>query len=271
MQRPLELMGLQGRYIYWAAGVAGGAIVGFIAALLSLWALWPDWSYWQLSYLRESCYHPQTAKRAAQQNVNVAWVCVCLFAQSMIYKENHHGNVWLIDCWTRAGPPPPRQTCPYLMNEYRNDPIYHFIFHRPYVRVWPCQSIRSVRAASASTSFRISISLWKIQMVGAVHQDGWIFRRLGKSKIRVQKARDIDSYYDFTHLFSVLAQTLGRICLTQTGHLREKTVREGAEHNHQEFLSASYSVILMGVRTRTAFWHLTITQEAKKSRSFLLR
>ena len=31
LQRPLELMGLQGRYIYWAAGVAGGAIVGFIS------------------------------------------------------------------------------------------------------------------------------------------------------------------------------------------------------------------------------------------------
>ena len=32
LQRPLELMGLQGRYIYWAAGAASGAIVGFIAA-----------------------------------------------------------------------------------------------------------------------------------------------------------------------------------------------------------------------------------------------
>lgn len=32
LQRPLEFMGLQGRYIYWAAGTAGGAIVGFIAA-----------------------------------------------------------------------------------------------------------------------------------------------------------------------------------------------------------------------------------------------
>lgn len=32
LQRPLELMGIQGRYIYWAAGTAGGAIVGFIAA-----------------------------------------------------------------------------------------------------------------------------------------------------------------------------------------------------------------------------------------------
>ena len=29
-----EVMGLQGRYIYWAAGTAGGAIAGFIACLL---------------------------------------------------------------------------------------------------------------------------------------------------------------------------------------------------------------------------------------------
>ena len=32
LQRPLEVMGLQGRYIYWAAGAIGGAIVGFILA-----------------------------------------------------------------------------------------------------------------------------------------------------------------------------------------------------------------------------------------------
>ena len=32
LQRPLEFMGIQGRYIYWAAGSAGGAIVGFVIA-----------------------------------------------------------------------------------------------------------------------------------------------------------------------------------------------------------------------------------------------
>ena len=32
LQRPMEFMGIQGRYIYWAAGAAGGAIVGFIIA-----------------------------------------------------------------------------------------------------------------------------------------------------------------------------------------------------------------------------------------------
>lgn len=32
LQKPLEFMGVQGRYIYWAAGAAGGAIIGFIVA-----------------------------------------------------------------------------------------------------------------------------------------------------------------------------------------------------------------------------------------------
>lgn len=32
LQKPLEFMGVQGRYIYWAAGAIGGAIIGFILA-----------------------------------------------------------------------------------------------------------------------------------------------------------------------------------------------------------------------------------------------
>lgn len=32
LQKPLEFMGIQGRYIYWAAGAIGGAIIGFILA-----------------------------------------------------------------------------------------------------------------------------------------------------------------------------------------------------------------------------------------------
>ena len=30
VQKPLEFMGIQGRYIYWAAAAAGGAIIVFI-------------------------------------------------------------------------------------------------------------------------------------------------------------------------------------------------------------------------------------------------
>ena len=36
LQRPLELMGLQGRYIYWAAGVAAYCLMGFVAGLVVL-------------------------------------------------------------------------------------------------------------------------------------------------------------------------------------------------------------------------------------------
>ena len=36
LQRPLEFLGFQGRYIYWAAGTAGGAIVGFIIGYISV-------------------------------------------------------------------------------------------------------------------------------------------------------------------------------------------------------------------------------------------
>ena len=32
LQKPLEFMGIQGRYIYWAAGSVGGAVLGFILA-----------------------------------------------------------------------------------------------------------------------------------------------------------------------------------------------------------------------------------------------
>ena len=35
LQRPLEFMGLQGRYIWWAAGAAGRAILGFIVAYIA--------------------------------------------------------------------------------------------------------------------------------------------------------------------------------------------------------------------------------------------
>ena len=36
LQRPLEFLGFQGRYIYWAAGTAGGAIVGFIIGYVAI-------------------------------------------------------------------------------------------------------------------------------------------------------------------------------------------------------------------------------------------
>lgn len=36
LQRPLEFMGVRGRYIYWAGGTVGGAILGFIIGFVAV-------------------------------------------------------------------------------------------------------------------------------------------------------------------------------------------------------------------------------------------
>ncbi len=87
LQRPLELMGLQGRYIYWAAGVAGGAIVGFIAAYCLMGFVAGLVVLATVLSAGNRAYHPQTAKRAAQQKCKTWSVCVCLFAQSMTIRK----------------------------------------------------------------------------------------------------------------------------------------------------------------------------------------
>ena len=34
LQKPLEFMGLKGRYIYWAAGAVGGGLLSFLAGYI---------------------------------------------------------------------------------------------------------------------------------------------------------------------------------------------------------------------------------------------
>lgn len=36
LQRPLEFMGFRGRYIYWAAGAVGGALLGFFILFITV-------------------------------------------------------------------------------------------------------------------------------------------------------------------------------------------------------------------------------------------
>ena len=40
LQRPLEFLGLQGRYIYWGAGAVGGGIIGFFVGHICIGFLW---------------------------------------------------------------------------------------------------------------------------------------------------------------------------------------------------------------------------------------
>lgn len=36
LQRPLEVMGFKGRFVYWAAGAVGGALLGFLIMYIAI-------------------------------------------------------------------------------------------------------------------------------------------------------------------------------------------------------------------------------------------
>ena len=105
--------------------------------------------------------------------------------------------------------------------------------------------------------------------VGVLYTKTGEYSAVLKSENPVQKySADIDSYYDFTHLFSALAQTLGEgYALHKQDIFVRKQFANEPEHN-QEFLSASYFRYFNGRPYTDSLCYLTITQEAKKSRLF---
>ena len=105
--------------------------------------------------------------------------------------------------------------------------------------------------------------------VGVLYTKTGEYSAVLKIENPVQKySADIDSYYDFTHLFSALAQTLGEgYALHKQYIFVRKQFAKEPEHN-QEFLSASYFRYFNGRPYTDSLCYLTITQEAKKSRLF---
>ena len=105
--------------------------------------------------------------------------------------------------------------------------------------------------------------------VGVLYTKTGEYSAVLKIENPVQKySADIDSYYDFTHLFSTLAQTLGEgYALHKQDIFVRKQFAKEPEHN-QEFLSASYFRYFNGRPYTDSLCYLTITQEAKKSRLF---
>ena len=105
--------------------------------------------------------------------------------------------------------------------------------------------------------------------VGVLYTKTGEYSAVLKVENPVQKySADIDSYYDFTHLFSALAQTLGEgYALHKQDIFVRKQFAKEPEHN-QEFLSASYFRYFNGRPYTDSLCYLTITQEAKKSRLF---
>lgn len=105
--------------------------------------------------------------------------------------------------------------------------------------------------------------------VGVLYTKTGEYSAVLKIENPVQKySADIDSYYDFTHLFSAIAQTLGEgYALHKQDIFVRKQFANEPEHN-QEFLSASYFRYFNGRPYTDSLCYLTITQEAKKSRLF---
>ena len=105
--------------------------------------------------------------------------------------------------------------------------------------------------------------------VGVLYTKTGEYSAVLKIENPVQKySADIDSYYDFTHLFTALAQTLGEgyAIHKQDIFVRNQCASEPADG--QEFLSSSYFRYFKGRPYTDSLCYLTITQEAKKSRLF---
>ena len=105
LQRPLEFMGIQGRYIYWAAGVAGGAIVGFIIAyclagfVVGLVVLVAVVSTGIALHTRYRPYHAQTAERAAYQERRARGVYLRPLEEAVRRKEKpSRATCGLVEC-----------------------------------------------------------------------------------------------------------------------------------------------------------------------------
>ena len=105
--------------------------------------------------------------------------------------------------------------------------------------------------------------------VGVLYTKTGEYSAVLKIENPVQKySADIDSYYDFTHLFTALAQTLGEgyAIHKQDIFVRKQFASEPTDG--QEFLSSSYFRYFKGRPYTDSLCYLTITQEAKKSRLF---
>ena len=105
--------------------------------------------------------------------------------------------------------------------------------------------------------------------VGVLYTKTGEYSAVLKIENPVQKySADIDSYYDFTHLFTALAQTLGEgyAIHKQDIFVRKQFASEPTDG--QEFLSSSYFRYFKGRPYTDSLCYLTITKEAKKSRLF---
>ena len=113
----------------------------------------------------------------------------------------------------------------------------------------------------------IYFSIEEVDGIGVLYTKTGEYSAVLKMENPVQKySANIEAYYEFTHLFAALAQTLGEgYALHKQDVFVRKVFKEENGGNH-EFLSESYFRYFNGRPFTDSVCYLTITQENKKSR-----
>lgn len=113
----------------------------------------------------------------------------------------------------------------------------------------------------------IYFSIEEVDGIGVLYTKTGEYSAVLKMENPVQKySANIEAYYEFTHLFAALAQTLGEgYALHKQDVFVRKAFKEESATNH-EFLSESYFRYFNGRPFTDSVCYLTITQENKKSR-----
>ena len=113
----------------------------------------------------------------------------------------------------------------------------------------------------------IYFSIEEVDGIGVLYTKTGEYSAVLKIENPVQMySANIEAYYEFTHLFAALAQTLGEgYALHKQDVFVRKAFREETGGNH-EYLSESYFRYFNGRPYTDSVCYLTVTQENKKSR-----
>ena len=113
----------------------------------------------------------------------------------------------------------------------------------------------------------IYFSIEDVDGIGVLYTKTGEYSAIIKIENPVQKySANIDSYYEFTHLLTALAQTLGEgYAIHKQDVFVRKQFKDETSDNH-EFLSESYFRYFTGRTYTDSLTYLIITQENKKSR-----
>ena len=115
----------------------------------------------------------------------------------------------------------------------------------------------------------IYFSIEDVEGVGILYTKTGEYSAILRIENPVQKfSADIDSYYEYTRLFTALAQTLGEGYALHKQDIFTRQGFEGSNADKHEFLSEAYFRYFKGRQYTNSRTYLTVTQENRKGNLF---